>query len=587
MNYNLNDPVYQKQAGAGTWKVLRRMLDFIGSERKKLLAAMAAILLNAAVLLSGPYLVGYTIDRYISHKNFTGVWHMSLMLLALYLTGFITSYLQTQWMGSIGQQMLYALRNAVFGKVLELPLAFFQQNKAGDLISRINNDTDRVNQFFSQSLMQFIGNLMTMLGTGICLLSIQPELGVVCLAPALVLLVFTRLASSWVKRKNKQNLQSLGGLSAEIQESLENFKVIVVFKRRDYFRDRFRQANQANYQTSIWAGIANTLFIPVFGLCSSLAQLAVLAMGIYLISSGQFTVGLLISYLAYVYLFYSPLRQLAALWANFQLAMAAWDRIATLLGLENDLKLLPAAPVEEQAAVLEFRDVSFGYESGKPVLAGLKFRLESGKTYAVVGPTGGGKSTLASLMARLYDPWNGEVLLQGRDLRSLTGAERSRRIGFILQEPFVFSGTIMDNLSFGSELPEYRDPEFFLARLQHMGMMELVSRFGPDPKTALLLPAQDLSLGQKQLMAFMRAVLREPDLLILDEASANIDTLTEQLLDQALQRLPASTTKVIIAHRLNTIENADDIYFINAGSLEAAGSMEHAMDMLMHQKRSS
>lgn len=587
MNYNLNDSVYQQQAGARTWKVLGRMLGFILTERRKLYTALAAILLNALVLLSGPYLVGYTIDHDIVPKNVPGIWHMSLALLCLYLLGFLTSYLQTQWMGSIGQQMLYALRNAVFGKILELPLAFFQQNKSGDLISRINNDTDRVNQFFSQSLMQFIGNLITMIGTGICLLVIQPVLGAVCLAPALLLLVFTRLASPWVKRKNKQNLQSLGGLSAEIQESLENFKVVIVFKRRDYFRERFHKANQSNYQTSIWAGIANTLFVPVFGLCSSLAQLAVLAMGIYLIGTGHFSVGMLIGYLAYVYLFYSPLRQLAALWANFQLAMAAWDRIALLLGLQSNLLQLPATHTDSSSALLEFRQVDFAYLPGKPVLSAISFRLEPGKTYALVGPTGGGKSTLASLMARLYDPDKGQVLLQGEDLRSLSGSGRSRRIGFILQDPFVFSGTVLENIVFGSEDATALDADQLLERLKERGLSELLGRFATDPKAALLQPAQGLSLGQKQLIAFMRAVIREPDLLILDEASANIDTLTEQLLEQALQRLPRKTTKVIIAHRLNTIESADEIYFINDGSMQAAGSMQHAMDMLMHRRRSS
>lgn len=587
MNYNLNDPAYQQQAGAGTWSVLRRMLAFIGTEHRRLYAALAAILLNALLLLSGPYLVGYTIDRDIAHKNILGVWHMSLVLLVIYLLGFLTSYLQTQWMGSIGQQMLYALRNAVFSKILELPLAFFQQNKAGDLISRINNDTDRVNQFFSQSLMQFIGNLITMIGTGICLLGIQPVLGAVCLAPALLLLVFTRLASPWVKRKNKQNLQSLGGLSAEIQESLENFKVIIVFKRRDYFRERFRKANQTNYHTSIWAGIANTLFVPVFGLCSSLAQLAALAMGIYLIGTGHFSVGMLIGYLAYVYLFYSPLRQLAALWANFQLAMAAWDRISILLELRSDLLQLPASHNEPNSPLLEFRNVDFAYLAGKPVLSGISFRLEPGKTYALVGPTGGGKSTLASLMARLYDPVTGQVLLQGEDLRSLTENQRSRRIGFILQDPFVYSGSVLENIVFGSEEATALEADQLLEQLKYRGLSELLGRFATDPEAALLQPAQGLSLGQKQLIAFMRAIIREPDLLILDEASANIDTQTELLLEQALKRLPLQTTKVIIAHRLNTIETADEIFFINDGSMQAAGSMQQAMDMLMHQRRSS
>ena len=261
----------------------------------------------------------------------------------MYLLALVTSYLQTKLMGSVGQRMLFTLRNALFNKLQELPIAFFNLNKAGDLISRLNNDTDKINQFFSQSLMQFIGSIMTMTGAGIFLLAINIELGAATLAPAVMILFFTMIASPWVKRKNATNLKSVGAMSGEIQESLNNFRVIVAFNRRDYFRNRFNEANQHNYSTAIGAGIANNIFLPVYGLFSSLAQLIVLAFGIYLIVEGEFSIGLLVSYLAYATNFYNPLRQMAALWTSFQVAMAGWDRISQILSLETDLVNTTAA----------------------------------------------------------------------------------------------------------------------------------------------------------------------------------------------------------------------------------------------------
>ena len=243
-------------------------------------------------------------------------------------------------MGGVGQRMLFTLRNSIFNKLQQLPVGFFNQNKAGDLISRVNNDTDKLNQFFSQSLMQFIGNISTMVGAGIFLILINIKLGAATLSPAVLILVLTLVLSPWIKRKNALNLKSTGGMSAEIQESLHNFKVIIAFNRRDYFRKRFDIANRENYKTAIGAGLANNIFVPVYGLFASIAQLIVLAFGIYLITIGQFSIGLLVSYLSYATYFYNPLRQLAALWTNFQLAMAGWDRISQILSLETDLPVI-------------------------------------------------------------------------------------------------------------------------------------------------------------------------------------------------------------------------------------------------------
>jgi ATP-binding cassette subfamily B protein len=506
------------------------------------------------------------------------------ILLAMYITAFIVNYAQMRMMGGIGQRMLFSLRNSVFDKLQELPLDFFNQNKAGDLISRINNDTDKVNQFFSQSLMQFIGGMITMTGAGILLLVINLPLGLAALSPALILLIFTKSVSPWVRRKNEASLKSLGILSAEIQESLANFKVVVAFNRRDYFRKRFGEANNENYKRSVHAGIANNILTPVYTLASNIGQLIVLSLGIWLIIKGHFSVGLLISFIAYISNFYNPLRQMAALWANFQLALAAWDRISHLLALENNLLVVNDADEVNTASYLHFGDVSFSYPNGKEVLHRVNFDLQRGKTYAFVGPTGGGKTTTASLVARLYDATKGTILLDGRDIRSYDPCERASKIGFILQDPLLFSGTVRDNILYGNPACAGLTNGEIEKALEEAELANLLKRFDKGLDTPIHTIGDGISLGQKQIIAFMRAILRKPELLILDEATANIDTVTEQQLEAIMKKLPEATTKVIIAHRLNTIENADEIFFVNSGEIIAAGSFNEAIDLLMHGK---
>lgn len=584
MNYDLNQSSEKENRKLPVLASLRKLITIISGERRNLIIAFAAIFVNAGLTLLGPYLVGHTIDNYVQPKNYHGVLVFSGILLAMYITAFVVNYAQMRLMGGIGQRMLYSLRNSVFNKLQELPLDFFNQNKAGDLISRINNDTDKVNQFFSQSLMQFIGSLITMTGAGILLLAINLPLGLAALSPAALLWIFTTVVSPWIRRKNEASLKSLGNLSAEIQESLANFRVVVAFDRRDYFQRRFDEVNHDNYKKSVQAGIANNILTPVYTFASNIGQLIVLTLGIWLITRGHFSVGLLISFIAYISNFYNPLRQMAALWANFQLALAAWDRISHLLSLENNLTIVQDPGSRKSTSFVQFRNVYFSYPNGKEVLHKVSFELQRGRTYAFVGPTGGGKTTTASLIARLYDATKGKITLDGRDIRSYTPCERASKIGFILQDPLLFSGTVRDNILYGNPDCSGLTNGQLEKALEEAQLSALLKRFDNGLDTAIKMTSDGISLGQKQIIAFMRAILRKPELLILDEATANIDTVTEQQLETIMKNLPASTTKVIIAHRLNTIENADEIFFVNSGKIIAAGSFNEALDLLMHGK---
>lgn len=565
---------------------IKRFVPLVAGEKRQVIIAVLAITFSSVASLVAPVLIAHTIDTYIRVGDSSGLLRFSFLVLAVYFAGVVASYVQIRTMGGVGRRILFEVRNSLFLKLQELPVVFFNQNKAGDLISRLNNDTDKLNQFVSQALMQFVGSIFLMTGAAVFLLSLNIRLGAAALLPALGVLIFSRATSSWIKAKNMKSLQTLGGMSSEVQESLNNFKVIVAFNRSDYFRLRFNSANDKNFQASMSSGFANGILMPLYGFAAHLAQLLVVAYGIYLIGTGAVTLGLLIGFLLYVNSFYGPMRQLATVWSSFQLALASMDRISEVLALESDMPVI-AAPKAQSESVLTFRQVHFNYPGGSDVLRDISFELEQGKAYALVGPTGGGKTTTALLMARLYDPTEGSVLLNGRDIRSYTPEERARKIGFIPQEPFLFSGTVRDNVLYGNEKYKDYSSEKLSEVLEEANLSRLLARFSEGLDTPVSTSGNSISLGQKQLIAFMRATLREPELLILDEATANIDTLTEELLQEILNKLPATTTKVIIAHRLNTIDNVDQIFFVNSGEITLAGSMEHAVDMLLHEKRAS
>ncbi len=587
MNYSLSNTQDESKRD-GVLAALKKLWPLMLEERGKLILAFIAILINSGLTILAPVMIGHTVDTYIITRDFHGVLIYSGLLLLVFLGAVLSSFIQTRIMGGVGQRILFRLRNALFNKLQELPVAFFNSVKAGDLISRINNDTDKLNQFFSRSLMQFVGNIFVIIGAAIAMLVVDTRLGATALIPAVVLLIFAQLTSAWIKRKNFQNLQALGGLSAEVQESLDNFRVIIAFNRRDYFRERFIEANEKNYNAAIKAGVANNTYVPVFGLASNIGQLIVITYGLYLITQGMFTFGLLISYLSYVTRFYDPLRQMASLWSDLQTALAGWDRIAEILSLHTDLEIIPdSSALKDGAVVLEFKDVAFKYPGGKNVLSNINFKLEKGKTYALVGPTGGGKTTTASLLARLYDPSEGVVLLHGKDIRSYETSERSKRIGFILQDPFLFSGTVRENILYGNDEYEHITTEQLEDILRKDGLDPLLQRFDQGLDTVVSATGDSISLGQKQLIAFIRAALRHPDVLILDEATANIDTVTERLLQDILEQLPKETVRVIIAHRLNTIANADTIFFVNGGTVTHAGSLHEAVEMLSSGVRES
>lgn len=588
MNYELSNDE-QKQPKVSFVPAIRELLRYIQGSYWKIFVAFIFLAITSASTIIAPFLIGDVTNKYIPVGDRDNLIKFLIILAVVYAIGSLASYFQIRVMGQVGQKILFNIRNAVFQKLQSLPLAFFNQNKSGDLISRINNDTDKMNQAFSETLLRFTGDILVIFGIGVVMIILNQTLGLIAIATLGLMLLVTAALAGWIKSRNDMSLQRLGELAGSIQESLSNFKVTVVFNRRDYFRDSFKSVNENNRGAATAAGIANSSLAPIYNYAANLASALILIGGIHIlildkVYAGQMPeFGTLLAFILYSNTFFGPLKEMAELFTQMQVAIASWSRIFTLLRLKTNLVQLDIKEKDESGDIMKFDNVSFGYDKENMILNRINIELQAGKTYALVGPTGGGKSTTASLMVRLYDATEGQVFYKGKDIRSYSAEELSEEIGFILQEPFLFSGTIAENVKYGNtKIAEYTDDQL-AAKLKELGLEQLIERFGDGLQTVIKPGAENISLGQRQLISFVRVLLRQPKLLILDEATANIDTVTEQLLEDILNKLPEETTMVVIAHRLNTIERADQIFFISGGAIEKPVDFDSALGLINAQ----
>lgn len=333
-NYSLNS---QKQQ---TSLQLSKFLDFIRGDFPKFILAIFFALITSTIDILTPYSIAIALDNYIANKNLNGLLNLILLLAVAYLVRGVTSFLQTRIMGHVSQDTLYKLRDSVFKKLQELPISFFNQNKSGDLTSRINNDTDKMNTFLSESIIRFLASFFSIIGIGVFVIYLNPKLGLITVSVSLVLYFISAILAPIVKQKNKQKLNAEGNYSAQVQESLNNFRVIVAFNRKDYFKEKLAEINEKSYKAGLWSSILNEVFKPIYDFAANFAQVIVLIFGIYFISKGELTIGFLIAYISYTQKFYDPLRILGVIWGNIQSALAAWSRLQDILNLKSNLQVI-------------------------------------------------------------------------------------------------------------------------------------------------------------------------------------------------------------------------------------------------------
>lgn len=568
---------------------IKDFFKFIQDDKKKLFIAFGFIFINSAVNTASPFLISIAIDKYITIGDVRGLLNIIYILSGMAVINIVTGYMQGSLIGRISQRALYRLKEALFTKLQSLPIAFFNQNKAGDLMSRINNDTDKINQFLSQWIGQFVGVMFSLLGIIGFSLLLNWKLSLIMMSMVVFIYLITRFSSPFIRKKNRENLEANSDFASSLQENLTNFKVVAAYGKRDYLESHLDKTNNATFKSALSSGFANRVFEPTYEFFGAIALILVISSGFYFISIGQTTVGVLIAFVAYTQRFYDPMKTLATAFGAIQLATAAWIRLQEIFSLENNLKVENTqGDINGNPKLrLELKNVSFSYDDKKMIIENANLAFAPGKTYALVGPTGGGKSTLANIMAHLYDPTKGYVYLNGKDITTYSQEESSKEISVILQDPILFKGTVAENILYANTDFINMSIDNLNRILEYKGFKDVIKRFEDGLNTQVKQNGAGLSIGQKQLISFMRAILREPKLLILDEATANIDTVTEAVLNKTLEALPPETTKIIIAHRLNTIKEADEIMFVNGRHVTPAGSYEAAIEMITQAKRGS
>ncbi|MBI3967576.1 MAG: ABC transporter ATP-binding protein, partial [Chloroflexi bacterium] len=523
----------------------------------------------AAAQAAGPWLISLAIDHYILGGDPVGLARTMALLFGVYVAGSWATRTQIFQVGSIGQRVLASLRARLFDQLQHLPLGYFDRRPIGDLMSRVVNDVETLNQLLTQGITQLLGALFSLIGIVLAMLVLNPRLALVCLGIIPVMLLTTAFVARRARQAFRKARQTTGNVTAELQEELGGVREAQAFNRTEANIADFRRANAANRDANVQATAITSAFAPAMDTLSTLATALVIGYGGYLVFEGSLTVGLLAAFLIYVQQFFRPVELASQVYTQTQSALAGAERIYAILDEPRE----PADPfgaiaLDRIAGRVEFRDVEFAYRPGQPVLHGVSFTVEPGQTVALVGTTGAGKTTIASLIPRFYDVMAGSVRVGGHDVRDVTRTSLRRQTGIVLQEPFLFAGSVAENVGYGRADATVAEIEAAARAVDAHGFITALPQgYG----TVLGEGGSPLSHGQRQLLTLARAVLADPRILILDEATSRVDSQTETVIQRALATLLKGRTSIVIAHRLSTIRNADVILVVEGGRIVERG----------------
>ncbi len=557
---------------------LKRLLSYLKPYRLQLVIVTVLVIISTGLNVLSPYLIGLTIDRALIQLDLRELLRMVIILLSNYLISWLLHVLYGQIMAETAQKAMRNMRQGLFDHMQKLSISYYDKQQAGDLLSRLTNDMDAINQLLSQNFTSFIQSFSSLVGTLIMMFTLSLSLTLAALIVIPLSLVVTRMI---MKRSRPafQNLQkTLGGLNSLMEEDIGGQRVIIAYGQQGRSLEDFEVRNQTVKDAGIKANILAGLMPPIMGMLSNLNVIVVVGVGAYLLIQGigNVTVGLITSFSEYTRRFGRPLNQIANLFNSVMAALAGAERIFEVLDTEPKIvDCENAARLNTIEGRVAFEDVSFGYDPKTRVLNNINFVAEPGKTIALVGPTGAGKTTIINLLTRFYDVDEGRILIDGKDLRELCQDDMRRQLGIVLQDTFLFADTVMENIRYG-RLDATDEEVIQAAKLANAD--RFIRHLPEGYHTELSERGSNLSQGQRQLLSIARAILAEPAILILDEATSSVDTRTEVEIQKALLNLMSGRTSFVIAHRLSTIRNADQILVINEGELIERGKHETLLE---------
>ncbi|MBG1266576.1 ABC transporter ATP-binding protein [Nostoc sp. WHI] len=568
--------VASEQKASQQLSTLGRFLQYVLLYRKEIPIALTLVFLGAVTQAIGPFFLGWSIDHLIEQENLQGLLLLLGLLALNYGLGVLAIRGQIIRVGWIMQRLLAQLRQDIFTKIQSLPLSFFDRSEAGDLMSRLLNDVNTVNQAFGLTIAQMLGNTFSLVGIIIAMLSINLQLGLLSNLVVPLMIFTTSLFARWARVRFRVTRQTIGQLSAKLEEDIGSVREAQAFNRVQINIAEFDVLNAANRDANVEAVAITSAFLPSIDFLNTLATAGVLAYGGYLAVTGAATVGVITSFLLYVQQFFRPIQILSQFYTQAQSAFAGLERIFLLLDEPSELKDAPdATEMPPIRGEVTFENVKFGYNPDQLVLKEVNLRAYPGQMVALVGPTGSGKSTIINLILRFYDVSGGAVKIDDIDVRSVTQASLRRQIGLVLQDNILFSGTVAENIAFGAPYATQADIE---AAAQLANVHEFITSLPQGYTTQLGERGAPLSQGQRQLISIARAVLINPRILILDEATSSIDTRTEALVQIAIARLLQGRTSFVIAHRLSTVTQADQVLVIQQGQIVEQGTHTQLID---------
>ena len=558
----------------GSAGALLRLVRYLRPHTLRMAAAFACMIGTTCLSLLAPLLIKIAIDGPIASGDVLGLMAITVALGAAFVGIYALSAVQRYLLSWVGQRVLASLRAELHRHLQRLSVSYHDRHIIGVTISHVIGDVAVINEALSQGLVAIAGDTLLLAGIVVAMLTFDVELALVTFAVVPLMLLATWVFSLRARRAFRITRERVAGVVGNLAEAIAGMGVIQAFGQQRIARRRFREVNEANRDSHIAAASLTFTFMPSVELLAMVATGAILLVGGLAVARGTLTLGVVVAFLAYVSRFFQPIQELSQLYATMQSAMAGAENVMRLLDTRpavRDRRGAEAGPEPWRPWLtgrVELRGVDFAYHSGAPVLHGVDLEIEAGQTAALVGPTGAGKTTIVSLIARFYEVSGGALLLDGHDVRDLAQENLRRHLALVPQEPFLFAGTIRDNIAFGRPAA---GAEAVAAAGAAVGLDRFVAAMPRGYDTVVTEFGRNLSVGQRQLISVARAVLADPRILIMDEATSSIDSITESIIQRALQRLLAGRTAIIIAHRLATIRNADVIFVIDDGRVVERG----------------